>query len=32
LNTSELQDPNVIININNLSKQGCLFKRHEPEF
>jgi hypothetical protein len=32
LSTSELQDPNVIININNLSKQGCLFKRHEPEF
>jgi hypothetical protein len=32
LDISELQDPNVIININNLSKQGCLFKRHEPEF
>jgi len=32
LSISELQDPNVIVNINNLSKQGCLFKRHEPEF
>jgi hypothetical protein len=27
-----LQDPNVIINIDNLSKQGCLFKKHAPEF
>jgi len=27
-----LQDPNVIANINNLSKQGCLFKKHAPEF
>lgn len=27
-----LQDPNVITNINNLSKQGCLFKKHAPEF
>lgn len=26
------QDPNVLINIPNLSKQGCLFKNHEPEF
>jgi hypothetical protein len=32
LDISDLQDPNVIINITNLSKQGCLFKRHEPEF
>ena len=26
------QDPNLIIPISNLSKQGCLFKKHEPEF
>ena len=32
LKTSDLQDPNIIVNINNLSKQGCLFKKHEPEF
>ena len=28
----DLQDPNVLISIPNLSKQGCLFKRHAPEF
>jgi hypothetical protein len=27
-----LQDPNIIIPIENLSKQGCLFKKHAPEF
>jgi hypothetical protein len=27
-----VQDPNIIINIANLHKQGCLFKKHEPEF
>ncbi len=27
-----LQDPDTIIDIPNLSKQGCLFKKHEPEF
>uniref|UniRef100_A0A6C0LA78 Eukaryotic translation initiation factor 4E n=1 Tax=viral metagenome TaxID=1070528 RepID=A0A6C0LA78_9ZZZZ len=32
LDTSSLQDPNMIIQISNLSKQGCLFKKHEPEF
>jgi len=32
LNTSNLQDPNIITTIANLSKQGCLFKKHEPEF
>jgi hypothetical protein len=32
LDTSEYQDPNIISQISNLSKQGCLFKRHEPEF
>ena len=28
----ELQNPNIFIDINNLQKQGCLFKKHEPEF
>ena len=32
LDTSALQDPNIITNIPNLLKQGCLFKKHEPEF
>jgi len=32
LDTSNYQDPNIICNIPNLSKQGCLFKKHEPEF
>jgi len=32
LQDCELQDPNVIIQIPNLSKQGCLFKKHAPEF
>jgi len=32
LDTSSLQDPNMIIQISNLLKQGCLFKKHEPEF
>jgi len=27
-----VQDPNIIIPITNLSKQGCLFKKHAPEF
>jgi hypothetical protein len=32
LDTAELQDSSIIINIPNLTKQGCLFKKHEPEF
>jgi hypothetical protein len=32
LNNTKLQDPNSIISIPNLLKQGCLFKKHEPEF
>ena len=32
MSTCELQDSNIITNINNLSKQGCLFKSHCPEF
>ena len=27
-----LQDPNILVSIPNLMKQGCLFKKHEPEF
>lgn len=32
MEVSSLQDPNLIVQIPNLSKQGCLFKKHEPEF
>lgn len=32
LENCSIQDPNIIIPIINLSKQGCLFKKHEPEF
>ena len=32
LKDCSVQDPNIIVNILNLSKQGCLFKKHEPEF
>ncbi len=32
LDTSLYQDPNMIVQIPNLMKQGCLFKKHEPEF
>ena len=32
LSDCSIQDPNNIINIQNLSKQGCLFKKHAPEF
>ena len=28
----KLQDPSVLIEIPNLSKQGCLFKKHAPEY
>lgn len=27
-----LQDPNVIVNVENLTKAGCLFKNHKAEF
>jgi hypothetical protein len=27
-----VQDPNVIVDIKDLQKNGCLFKKHEPEF
>jgi hypothetical protein len=32
LEKCSLQDPNVVIDIPNLQKQGCLFKKHAPEF
>ena len=32
MDVSSLQDPNSIVPVPNLSKQGCLFKKHEPEF
>lgn len=32
LDTANYQDPGMISNIPNLSKQGCLFRKHEPEF
>lgn len=32
LDNCSIQDPNIIIPITNLPKQGCLFKKHEPEF
>lgn len=32
LDIATYQDPNIIYDIENLQKQGCLFKKHEPEF
>jgi len=32
VDTSEFQDPGMISSDSNLIKQGCIFKRHEPEF
>jgi hypothetical protein len=32
LSDCKLQDPTEIIDIQNLSTQGCLFKKHAPEF
>lgn len=32
METAEFQDPNIIAQLPNLVKQGCLFKKHEPEF
>lgn len=29
---SHIQDPDTITPINNLNKNGCLFKKHAPEF
>jgi hypothetical protein len=32
LDTTAFQDPSFITQIENLPVQGCLFKKHEPEF
>jgi len=32
LDTTAIQDPAIITRIPNLENQGCLFKKHEPEF
>lgn len=32
LDTTEFQDPNFITKITNLPVQGCIFKKHAPEF
>lgn len=32
LKNCSVQDPNIIIDLPNLRKYGCLFKKHEPEF
>ena len=32
LSTCEYQDPSVVLKIKDLSSEGCLFKRHNPEF
>lgn len=32
LSTCEYQDPTVVFKIKDLSSEGCLFKRHNPEF
>ena len=29
---SDYQDPDMIVDIPNLTKHGCLFKTHQPEF
>jgi hypothetical protein len=32
LNTCKLPNPDVIRDIQCLNKEGCLFKKHSPEF
>lgn len=32
LRDCSVQDPSILIPIENLSTQGCLFKKHAPEF
>jgi len=32
LENCSVQDPNILISVPYLVKQGCLFKKHEPEF
>ena len=32
LRDCSVQDPSILIPIENLSTQGCIFKKHAPEF
>jgi hypothetical protein len=32
LNGSKYKDVNMFVDIDDLSKEGCIFKRHKPEF
>ena len=32
MSISDYQDPDIILDIPNLTKHGCLFKAHQPEF
>jgi len=32
ISVTDYQDPDMIVNIPNLTKHGCLFKAHQPEF
>tara|TARA_B100000927_G_scaffold222359_1_gene182276 strand:- start:142 stop:657 length:516 start_codon:yes stop_codon:yes gene_type:complete len=32
MSNTTVQDPNIIVPVDNISIQGCLFKKHEPEF
>lgn len=32
LQDCDIQDPNILVQIPNLSIQGCIFKKHAPEF
>jgi hypothetical protein len=32
LKNCSLQDPNIVVDIDNLVKVGCLFKTHKAEF
>jgi hypothetical protein len=32
MKTCKLQDPAIIVNVDGLTKNGCLFKAHSPEF
>jgi hypothetical protein len=32
MNNCHLKDPNIFIDIPDLSREGCLFKKHCPEF
>ena len=32
MNNCELKDPGIFVDIENLTSEGCLFKKHCPEF